>query len=1090
MVQPTLNVVDRDLIDVTVNTINPNGATTSANSQPVVIATDQAAIDVNVASMALPTDAATETAQDVGNASLASIDTKILAAGQALMAASSPVVIASNQSAIPVSAASLPLPTGAATAANQATELASLASIDGKITTVNTGAVVVSSSALPTGAATAVRQDTGNTSLGSIDTKITAVDTDNVTITTIPLPPGASTAAKQDTGNGSLGSIDSKIVVVDTAHTEITSSVLPTGAATSAKQDTGNASLSSLDTKTTVVNTDSVTVTSCALPLDAATETTLALIDGSLASIDSKIQTKALNVQVVATDLGVITNSVIHGPTTAGGGTYVDVKVTPSGALSVDVGASVLPTGAATAAKQPALGTAGTASADVISVQGIAGMTPLDVTIGSIALPTGASTEAKQDTGNASLASIDSSAGVMALSLSNIETNLASLNKVEDTGHTTGDSGIMSLAVRHDTDTSLVATDLDYAPLQVDVNGNLKVAIISGAGSGGTAMVDDTAFTPTTSQVTPMGAFFNDTAPDSVDEGDIGAPRMSTNRNLYNTIRDAAGNERGVNVTAGNALKVDGSAVTQPVSAASLPLPTGAATSANQATEIASLASIDTKTLSAGQSNMAGSSPVVIASNQSVIPTNGNLTNNNAAPGATLQASMPALANAAIPSVTEGNTVLLSTDLTQRLRVLNEQDVFITGQSGQSALNNNIMLAAAGAGTVDTVSTNGSPSYRSFYCQIIGSAGIASGQVIFEGSNDGTTFNNLVVYDDALVTGVPIVAAFAIAASTNRFFSGKCTYKFIRCRISTVFAGGTIQAITRFSTADYVPRITTVAQATAANLNATVSATNLSCNVAQIAGSVPVTPATNGATNRSLVSALAGPVTFTDYSAQAWAAASGSGAVIANTNGTGAGVAYDVNLTAFTTGASTGLVVVLQESLDNGTTWNDIWHCEPIITPSHIFIPALPINGRRRMRWENLTGAATTATVTVTAMDVSFTPIKQVQYFDRTASVGSGTATSGTNSAAYTIAACKAITVVIQTGTATAPASWKVQMTNQIGGGNGANWYDASASTSCPASSMTVIPLTAGVYGKSIRLVCTATGTSALVTAIHIYGTN
>lgn len=42
------------------------------------------------------------------------------------------------------------------------------------------------------------------------------------------------------------------------------------------------------------------------------------------------------------------------------------------------------------------------------------------------------------------------------------------------------------------------------------------------------------------------------------------------------------------------AWKVDGSAVTQPVSAAALPLPSGAATSANQATEIASLATIAT----------------------------------------------------------------------------------------------------------------------------------------------------------------------------------------------------------------------------------------------------------------------------------------------------------------------------------------------------------------------------------------------------------------------------------------------------------------------------------------------------------------
>ena len=40
-----------------------------------------------------------------------------------------------------------------------------------------------------------------------------------------------------------------------------------------------------------------------------------------------------------------------------------------------------LPTGASTAAKQPALGTAGTASADVISVQGIASMTPILATL-------------------------------------------------------------------------------------------------------------------------------------------------------------------------------------------------------------------------------------------------------------------------------------------------------------------------------------------------------------------------------------------------------------------------------------------------------------------------------------------------------------------------------------------------------------------------------------------------------------------------------------------------------------------------------------------------------------------------------------
>lgn len=43
---------------------------------------------------------------------------------------------------------------------------------------------------------------------------------------------------------------------------------------------------------------------------------------------------------------------MIAGFTTAGGGGIVNVKVNPSGALTVDVGASVLPTGASTSAKQ------------------------------------------------------------------------------------------------------------------------------------------------------------------------------------------------------------------------------------------------------------------------------------------------------------------------------------------------------------------------------------------------------------------------------------------------------------------------------------------------------------------------------------------------------------------------------------------------------------------------------------------------------------------------------------------------------------------------------------------------------------------
>jgi len=73
------------------------------------------------------------TLETSGNASLASIDTKTPTVGQKTMANSRPVVISSDQSAIPVtgtffqatqpvSVIALPLPSGAATSANQSTE--------------------------------------------------------------------------------------------------------------------------------------------------------------------------------------------------------------------------------------------------------------------------------------------------------------------------------------------------------------------------------------------------------------------------------------------------------------------------------------------------------------------------------------------------------------------------------------------------------------------------------------------------------------------------------------------------------------------------------------------------------------------------------------------------------------------------------------------------------------------------------------------------------------------------------------------------------------------------------------------------------
>lgn len=59
--------------------------------------------------------------------------------------------------------------------------------------------------------------------------------------------------------------------------------------------------------------------------------------------------------------------------------------------------------------------------------------------------------------------------------LSSILTDLNNLSHAEDAAHVSGDIGVLPLAVRNDTPGSLVNANGDYAPLQVDSTGNLRV---------------------------------------------------------------------------------------------------------------------------------------------------------------------------------------------------------------------------------------------------------------------------------------------------------------------------------------------------------------------------------------------------------------------------------------------------------------------------------------------------------------------------------------------------------------------------------------------------------------------------------------
>lgn len=83
-----------------------------------------------------------------------------------------------------------------------------------------------------------------------------------------------------------------------------------------------------------------------------------------------------------------------------------------------------------------------------------------------------------------------------------------------------------------------------------DGAGALNIICDSGCSGSGASHTDDATFTAATDDGVPIFGFYNNSTPDSVNEGDAGAVRMSANRNLFINIRDAAGNERGLNIDA------------------------------------------------------------------------------------------------------------------------------------------------------------------------------------------------------------------------------------------------------------------------------------------------------------------------------------------------------------------------------------------------------------------------------------------------------------------------------------------------------------------------------------------------------------
>jgi hypothetical protein len=147
-----------------------------------------------------------------------------------------------------------------------------------------------------------------------------------------------------------------------------------------------------------------------------------------------------------------------------------------------------------TAAHDAAFGTAGTADAQVRSIQGIASMTPVQVgdNSGSLTVdaPVGTPVFVRLSDGSSAIATLPvslASLPALAAGTNNIGdvdvlsvvpgTGATNLGKAEDAGHTTGDVGVGVLAVRLDSPNAANGATADYLFPTTDMVGGIRTAL-------------------------------------------------------------------------------------------------------------------------------------------------------------------------------------------------------------------------------------------------------------------------------------------------------------------------------------------------------------------------------------------------------------------------------------------------------------------------------------------------------------------------------------------------------------------------------------------------------------------------------------
>lgn len=387
------------------------------------------------------------------------------------------------------------------------------------------------------------------------------------------------------------------------------------------------------------------------------------------------------------------------------------------------------------------------------------------------------------------------------------------------------------------------------------------------------------------------------------------------------------------------------------------------------------------------------------------------------------------------------------------LSVVLSGDLVVTGPAAQSAINIDLLTGNA-SGWFDT------SIYQDAVIQIIASAGISAGAIIFEQTNDITAAPAgvpLRAYEASTVNLNPNIAAITIAASTARIFRVESSARYIRVRISTAFVGGTVQAIAVFSQRDTSPTVVSVQQATAANLLCTAS----------IAASQ---------TLASVTSANLGiPSIIGDVASAALTVTTTTAAIVPTF-----GTCYEVNIpVTVVSGTSPTLDVVVQESDDTGVNWFDVYHFPRITATGSYRSPKLPFTGNRIRYVQTVGGTTPSFTRAINRLQSSDDTVAVRQIIDRAIALTTlNAATAGVN-----VHNCRNAQLIINIGAATTPPALQLEASDD----GGLSWYALGSPLTAVASSTVQLTVN-NVNAQQIRARVSTAGVAVTAGYVLIKG--